>query len=95
MLPIILHIRSRKESLEQNEKGPFVLLLTPHLPAKDDILSAIKPYIEAAEVNTVFAYENEEKADQVEKLKATSNLTITNNSRVFEIFYLKYYGIEK
>ena len=78
LLPVILHIRSRKESLEQNEKGPFVLLLTPHLPAKDDILSTIKPYIEEAQVNTVFAYENEEKADQIEKLKATS--TLTNNN---------------
>ena len=89
MLPIIVHIRNRKESLDPNEKGPFALLLTPHLPAKDDILAAIKPYIEAAEINTVFAYENEEKADQIEKLKSTSNLTRTRWCNLVEqIFFL-------
>ena len=69
MLPLIVHIK-----VKQQDGGPRrVLLLTPHQPAKDDICTITKPYLEAADIKCQTLYESENKDEQVERLKASSN----------------------
>lgn len=68
MLPALTHIRNQKAFIDK--MGPSVLLITPFQPAKDDIYTKTKDFIEAAQVNCVFIYDNESKEEQIEKLKS-------------------------
>lgn len=45
------------------------MILTPHQPSKDDILSIIEPYLKSAQIKTVCIYESENKNIQTENLK--------------------------
>lgn len=83
MLPALVHIK--KQACHTEKKGPSVLLITPHQPTKDDIYEKTKEYIEAAEVSHALVYENDEKADQVERLKTHADLIIANPLRLLEI----------
>lgn len=69
-----MHVKSKVES---NAKGPSVLILTPYQPAKDDIFAIAQPFLDAANLKCISLYENEEKSDQVEKLK-TGNSHYSN-----------------
>lgn len=71
MLPALVHIK--KQACHAEKKGPSVLLITPHQPTKDDIYEKTKEYIEAAGVTHALVYENDEKAEQVERLKTRRN----------------------
>ena len=57
----------------------MVLLLTPHQITKDDIYSIAKPYLTAADISCLCIYENDEKTEQIEKLKS-SNLFLSLNN---------------
>ena len=81
MLPAIVHLKSIKQNSNEM-RGPFVLLLTPNSRTKEDIFTATKAYIDAAEVKCFCLYDADEKLDQIEKLK----------SRIlFEIFFFLLY----
>ena len=69
MLPLIVHIKAK----QQDGVPRRVLILTPHQPAKDDICTITKPYLEAADVKSQTLYESENKEEQVERLKASSS----------------------
>lgn len=45
------------------------MILTPYQPTKDDIITVIKPYLDAAEIKAVCIYESEDKNVQMENLK--------------------------
>lgn len=68
MLPLIVHVKVRSAA----EPPRRALILTPHQPAKDDICTITKPYLEAADVKCQTLYESESKDEQLERLKASS-----------------------
>lgn len=53
--------------------GPSCLILTPYQVAKDDIYGIAKEYLDAAEIKCICIYENDDKLEQIEKLKDTSS----------------------
>ena len=72
MLPLIVHLKVK----QQNDEPRRALLLTPYQPAKDDICTTTKSYLEAANVKCQTLYESESKELQLERLKESSKPTI-------------------
>jgi hypothetical protein len=68
MLPALIHIKRQRTHIDKT--GPSALLITPFQPNKDDIYAKTKEFIEAANVDCVFIYENGSKDEQIEKLKS-------------------------
>ena len=65
--PLLVHIKNQQAYLDK--KGPCAMILTPYQPAKDDILSALGPYLESSQIKPVCVYESEDKNIQIENLK--------------------------
>lgn len=84
MLPAIVHIKQQKCHMDK-QNGPSVLLITPYQPSKDNIHEKTKEFTEAAGIDTTFIYENEEKEEQLEKLKSHADLLVVNPVRLLEI----------
>ena len=84
MLPILVHIKCQKAHLDKI--GPSSMIITPYQPNKDDIYAKTKDFIDAAQINTVFIYENESKEEQIEKLKSRN--LINMNLFKFKLMYL-------
>ena len=55
-------------------------MLTPHQITKDDIYAIAKPYLSSADVSCLCIYENDDKNEQIEKLK-TSKWIICGSKR--------------
>lgn len=68
MLPILVHIKNQKTHLDKS--GPSAMIITPYQPPKDDIYAKTREFIEAAQIDSVFIYDNESKEEQIEKLKS-------------------------
>ncbi|RNA44223.1 ATP-dependent RNA helicase dbp2-like [Brachionus plicatilis] len=81
--PLIVHIKNQHAYLDK--KGPCAMILTPHQPSKDDILSILKPYLDSAQIRPVCVYESENKNIQIANLKESYDLMIANPTRLLEI----------
>ena len=79
LFPAIVHLYNKKKETTENSEtlhGPTVLLLTPHQATKDDIYTIIKSYLVASDVSCICIYENDDKAEQIEKLKTSMPLNL-------------------
>jgi hypothetical protein len=79
MLPALVHIhQQRKITDETVRKGPFVVVLTPYHPPKDEICSIIKPFCEDGNIKYLCIYDSEEDKveDQIERLNKNGWLKI-------------------
>ena len=87
MLPALIHIKRQRTHIEKS--GPCALLITPFQPAKDDIYAKTKEFIEAANVICAFIYENESKAEQIDKLKSRMrSKRLIDYFKMFSLCYL-------
>ena len=84
MLPVLVHIK--RQPSHTSKKGPSALLITPYQPSKDDIHEKTRAYLEAAEVSHALLYENEDKAEQIQRLRSShADLIIANPARLLEL----------
>ncbi len=87
MLPAIIHLKSLKRDI--NENGPVVLILTPYQPPKEDIYTATKAYLDAAELKCFCLFETDEKKDQLERLKSSNFRNISEEKilNILNVFF--------
>lgn len=75
ILPAIVNAKRHYELASELEQRatPFVLILSPYQPPKEDIYAVAKPFLDAAGLSCVCIYENEDKTEQIERLKTSYN----------------------
>ena len=84
MLPALMHMKERQ--IEENYKGPCIMIITPYQPPKEDIHEATKTYIEACDAKVLTIYEQDDRASQIEKIKTDKyDLLIANPLRLLSI----------
>ncbi len=83
ILPAIVHMK-KQQSHTYKKGGPSALIITPYRAVKDDIYEKTKEYLDAADISVTSIYDNEDKSEQIEKLKSCEKFL--NFIKFFVIF---------